>query len=165
MLAALLVVCAVAIAAIASILYPKLKKPAQARKAADLSLLAEDAFEWVDLPWFGKLRPFRLRKLNLLEIMTSGEFPNSLVAETMNVLEPGKQAEFSIEKQAALIEEKKKLLSTVARKSMVEPKYDELRGIMRTSTGDEWEYDLGFLKSILDYQGSGIPANAKKKSL
>ncbi len=163
MLAALILVSAAAVVAVALLLLPKIK-PAK-KQSASMADLTEDAFAWVDLPWFGKSRPFRLRKLNLLEIMTSGEFPNTLIVDTMAAIDPGKKIDFSEAKQMELLEERKKLLETVARKSMVDPKYEEIRTIMRGSVGEDWDFDLGFMKAILDFQNSGIPDGAKKKSL
>lgn len=167
MTAAIILICFfVVVAAVAAVLLlrsPMYKEYASRHCGGSrVEDLAADVFEDVMLPWAGRMRRFKLRKVNVLSLIACGKFPNLLLTSFASATKKAAPEEVDHKK---LAEENNAFLRELTRKSLAEPTFQELHDALARGDVDEAEmFPLDFLNGVLAYQQRGIEDIAKKKS-
>lgn len=126
--------------------------------------LVNSAYEWVPLPWFGSIKRFQLRKINLIDVMTAGKFANVFNSILKAANDGDKMKE--VTSDADKLGEFSAALNHIAEKAMYNPSYHDV--FDRMTVGDEKPEDvapLDTLMAIFSYQASAIAGIAKKKNI
>lgn len=102
----------------------RIRKLLKAKKNLSLAeTLAESSCKTVLLPWNGVMSPFKIREVNFMEIIGSGKYPNILFSFTKHLVKDKENTpETDVE---SLKKEQDSFMKELARKSMVEPTYQE----------------------------------------
>lgn len=102
----------------------RIRKLLKGKKNLSLAeTLAESSCKTVLLPWNSIMSPFKIREVNFMEIIGSGKYPNILFSFTKHLVKDKKETpETDVE---SLKNEQDLFMKELARKSMVEPTYQE----------------------------------------
>lgn len=145
-------------------------------KLPQLERLAYSTYSWVSLNWNGHKEKFLINNINVVEITASGKYPNIMLSFIERIKDMGanvddKDLEIDTQKMVA---EQYQLYEEVARKSMVNPTFDEVynaivnmreaRGFVDKAVCVSDVIPSDFLIDLYNYHIERWSANIKKKS-
>lgn len=146
------------------------------RGLSQLERLAYSTYSWVELLWNGHKEKFLINNINVVEITASGKYPNIMLSFIERIKEMGanvdnKDLEIDTQKMVA---EQYQLYEEVARKSMVNPSFDEVynaiikmraeRGFLEETLTVSDVIPSDFLIALYNYHIERWTETIKKKS-
>lgn len=90
--------------------------------------LAYSTYSWADLSWNGHKERFLINNINVVELTASGKYPNIMLSFIERIKELGANVDkedLKVDTQKMIVEQYQ-LYEEVARKSMVNPTFDEV---------------------------------------
>jgi hypothetical protein len=129
---------------------PSAKKQA----VTDLDDLKDKTHEVVTLPWTdGLVVNIRLRKINILKALVSGNFPNRLLQHFM-----GSKQTQSLPLEDGDLAKVEAFYESIAKASMVEPSFEQLRERMTAPGAEVADIPMEFFVGIVSWQSGGTAA-------
>ncbi len=126
----------------------KIKKENKALPYAEK--LVADTCRWLNLYWSGKKRKFLIHKVDFIELLTSGRFPNVLFRLTKGLTEILSEDTPEIPEAdlKQMADEEEIFMQELVKKSLVEPSYKELEAATKKQL-KYLEDDAIFFKTVI----------------
>ena len=128
--------------------------PRTKKNVTSLETIRDKTHEVVTLPWSdGLVVNIRLRKINILKALVAGNFPNRLLQHFM-----GTPDKAPVHFEDGDLERIESFYETVAKASMVEPSFEEMKEKMLVPGSSAPDIPVDFYVGILTWQSGGIAA-------